>query len=215
MWANSEYTRVEWGKRLAIKRGCDLASWMQLYIRSNSNGDKSHHISLEKLKKWCGYSNGRIDHFRNNMEQALAELVRIGEIKEASIRNDDMVMFTRISDEKSKLITNLDSRTEHRDSNTEHRDSNTDHRDSNTDHRDSNTDHRDSNTDHRDSNTLNHRDSNTLNHRDSNTNHRDSNTNHRDSNTNHRDSNTNHRDSNTKALSKLLKIKKFLASFFL
>jgi TrfA protein len=167
MWANSEYTRVEWDKRLAIRHGNDLASWMQLYVRSNATNGKAHHIGLDKLKNWCGLSKMRLDHFRTGMRKSLSELLRIGEVEEATIRDDDMVIFSR--------------KIEHRDSNTlEHRDSNT------LEHRDSNT------LEHRDSNTLEHRDSNTLEHRDSNTNYRDSNTNYRDSNTNYRDSNTRH-----------------------
>jgi hypothetical protein len=201
MWANSEYTRIEWDKRLAIKRGGDLASWMQLYVRSNSTKGKPHYIGLDKLKNWCGLSNMRLDHFRTAMEKALQELIRVGEIGNNRLK-DDVVIFTRL--------------TEHRDSNTEHRDSNTSDRDSNTlEHRDSNTSDRDSNTlEHRDSNTLEHRDSNTLEHRDSNTlEHRDSNTSDRDSNTKNRDSNTKNRDSNTGGGRKLLKIKEFFRVF--
>jgi TrfA protein len=141
MWANSEYTRVKWEKRLAIKRGCDLASWMQLYIRSNSNTDKPHHISLEKLKKWCGLSNMRLRQYKVAMMRSLNELVRIGEIKDISIRRDGMVIFTRIADSNSNAP--------HRDSNAPHRDSNApDHRDSNALYRDSNALYRDSNAPH-------------------------------------------------------------------
>jgi hypothetical protein len=123
MWANSEYTRVEWEKRLAIKRGCDLASWMQLYVRSNSNSSGQNSISLEKLKEWCGLSKSRVDHFRNSMKQALAELVRIGEIKDACIRKD-MVVFSRIGN-KGDDIDVIYPLKQHRDSNTNYRDSNT------------------------------------------------------------------------------------------
>jgi hypothetical protein len=127
MWSNSGYTRVEWNKRLAIKHGSDLASWMQLYIRSNASNGKPHHISLHKLKIWCGRETSELRKFRNSMKRSLAELTRIGEIKDATIREDDMVKFSRIS--TSSIDQNLTLH--HRDSLPDHRDSLPgDHRDS-------------------------------------------------------------------------------------
>ncbi len=210
MWANSQYTQVEWSKRLAIKRGSDLASWLQIYIRSNASTGQPHHISLIKLREWCGLSNMRLRQYRVAMLGALSELVRIQEIKDAIIRKDDMVIFTRIKDR--------DSSAPHRDSNAPHRDSNAPKdRDSNAPDRDSNAPKdRDSNAPKdRDSNAPKDRDSNAPKDRDSNApKDRDSNAPDRDSNAFDRDSNALYRDSNAPPNFKSLILKAISRLFF-
>ena len=242
MWANSEYTLVEWEKRLAIKRGCELASWMQLYIRSNSNSDKPHHISLEKLKKWCGLPNMRLRQYKVAMMKSLNELVRIGEIKDVSIRKDGMVIFTRIADRGSiaphwgsiaprrgsiaphwgsiapnqgSIVPNQGSIAPNQGSIAPSQGSIVPNQGSIAPNQGSIAPHRDSNAPHRDSNAP-HRDSNAPGHRDSNApGHRDSNAPDRDSNAENRDSNAENRDSNAGHSSIYLNIKKFLSLFFL
>jgi hypothetical protein len=210
MWFNSEYTRVEWDKRLAIKQGGDLASWMQLYIRSNAVSKKSTNISLNNLKQWCGRNKSEKRKFRSAMKKALIELTRIGEIRDASIRkSDDMVIFTRISEYNLVKEYNRDSNAPVRDDTITDRDSLPGDRDSLPGDRDSLPGDRDSLPEDRDS-LPEDRDSLPDGDRDSKAGaDRDSKALDRDSKTKNRDSKALDRDSRTKWYLKLLKNKKF------
>lgn len=81
LFITQEYGYIELEKRRMLVKQVDLAKWLQSYIVSHAAGE--HKASVELLKKLSGYE-GRLRDFRNYLESALSELVRVRVLKEWS-----------------------------------------------------------------------------------------------------------------------------------
>ena len=82
LFSNNEFGYINWPKRMAIEKKIGLAKWLQSYISASNKGPQRHKFTT--IKNLCG-SKARINDFRVDAEEALKELVRVGEISNLSI----------------------------------------------------------------------------------------------------------------------------------
>ena len=71
LFQNQEYAFIDLVKRQQIVHRVGLAKWLQSYAATHEPG--RHRISVENLKKWCGY-NSPTRKFREALVEALGEL---------------------------------------------------------------------------------------------------------------------------------------------
>ena len=69
----NQFGYVDMEQRRQIEVG--LAKWLQCYAVSHAKGE--HRVSVENLQDWSGFT-GRTRQFRGNLQEALADLVRVG-----------------------------------------------------------------------------------------------------------------------------------------
>lgn len=74
LFSNHEYGRVDWAKRLSIRRGQDMAKALQRLLSASTDQPQRH--SLASLKGFTGYQ-GRERDFLRAVRRALDELVRV------------------------------------------------------------------------------------------------------------------------------------------
>ncbi|MGE6794011.1 hypothetical protein ACQKFS_18540 [Pseudomonas guineae] len=74
MFGNREYSLIDWGKRLQIRRGLDMAKTLQRLIATSS--DRVQRFALEGLRTQMTYG-GRLRDFRNSLGRAVCELERL------------------------------------------------------------------------------------------------------------------------------------------
>ncbi|WP_316659765.1 plasmid replication initiator TrfA [Ralstonia condita] len=95
LFANNEYAFVDLAKRQMIEHRVDLAKWLQSYASTHEPG--IHRVSVENLKKWCGYTSPT-RKFREALTEALGELERLKILINARLyREGQMVQWTRLS----------------------------------------------------------------------------------------------------------------------
>lgn len=82
LFSNNEFGYINWPNRMAIEKKVDLAKWLQSYISAHQKGAQRHRF--DTIKKLCGLK-ARINDFRVDVEEALKELVRVGEISSLQI----------------------------------------------------------------------------------------------------------------------------------
>ena len=93
LFQNQEYAFIDQVKRQQIAHRVGLAKWLQSYAATHETG--LHRISVENLKKWCGYSSPT-RKFRKALAEALAELERLNILTAVRFYKDDsMVQWTR------------------------------------------------------------------------------------------------------------------------
>jgi hypothetical protein len=63
-----------------------MAKWLQSYAASHERG--VHHISIAKLKEWCGYASP-MRKFREALGEALDELQRVGILESVEFFKED------------------------------------------------------------------------------------------------------------------------------
>lgn len=83
MFGNREYSLIDWGKRLQIRRGRDMAKTLQRLIATSS--DRVQRYALEGLKAQMTYG-GRMRDFHHSLCRAVSELERLEIITRASIQ---------------------------------------------------------------------------------------------------------------------------------
>lgn len=86
LFSNKEFGYINWNHRRAIKNKVNLSKWLQTYISAHQKGEQNHRI--DTIHKLCG-SNTRINDFRGDVEEALKELVRVGEIIRLKVTKDN------------------------------------------------------------------------------------------------------------------------------
>ncbi len=82
MYSNQEFARIDWEKRLAIKRGQDMAKTLQRLVATSA--DKVQRYGLDWLKDKLQYTSP-LRKFRVALRAALAELERVEVIAAAHI----------------------------------------------------------------------------------------------------------------------------------
>ncbi|MBU9210720.1 plasmid replication initiator TrfA [Burkholderia multivorans] len=82
MYSNQEFARIDWQKRLAIKRSQDMAKTLQRLVATSA--DKVQRYGLEWLKKKVHYTSA-LGKFQDSLSAALAELERVEIIAAAHI----------------------------------------------------------------------------------------------------------------------------------
>lgn len=96
-FANREYGLLDWGKRLQIERGQNLAKSLQRLI--STSADAVQRYSLEYLKDRARYS-GRVRDFRDALERAIRELERLEIIAggriEKSTKGKEQAVWTKL-----------------------------------------------------------------------------------------------------------------------
>ncbi|MCK9687355.1 plasmid replication initiator TrfA [Scleromatobacter humisilvae] len=75
MFSGTDYTMVDWSKRLQIAKRVDLAKWLQSFTCSHERGLQRWFVT--SLKDWSGYASP-VRKFREALLEALEELERIG-----------------------------------------------------------------------------------------------------------------------------------------
>ena len=75
MFSNREYSLIDWGKRMQIGRGQDMAKTLQRLVATSSN--LVQHYSLEWLKAKMEYASP-MRKFREALSDACTELTRLG-----------------------------------------------------------------------------------------------------------------------------------------
>lgn len=93
MFQNNEFALVDWEARLRIEKRVDMAKWLQNYVSTHEPG--VHRISIENLKKWCGYTSP-LNKFKDALEAAMRELERVGIISNAKIHANGTVSWVRL-----------------------------------------------------------------------------------------------------------------------
>ncbi|WP_175854730.1 plasmid replication initiator TrfA [Burkholderia anthina] len=97
LYGNHEFACIDWEKRLAIKRGQDMAKTLQRLAATSA--DKVQRHGLEWLKDKLQYTS-RIDKFRNSLRKAMDELERVGIIAsgrlEISTRGKEQVVWIKL-----------------------------------------------------------------------------------------------------------------------
>lgn len=93
LFQNQEFSLVDWEARFALEKRVDLAKWLQNYVSSQPPGP--HNIGVKLLKEWCGYTSP-INKFRTALSDAMSELERVGIIAGATIKPNDVVLWTRL-----------------------------------------------------------------------------------------------------------------------
>lgn len=94
LFQNNEYAFIDLAKRQQIAHRVDLAKWLQSYAATHEPG--LHRISIENLKKWCGYASP-VRKFREALAEALAELERLDVVTSVRFyREGEMVQWTRL-----------------------------------------------------------------------------------------------------------------------
>lgn len=93
LFQNNEYAFIDLSKRQQIAHRVDLAKWLQSYASTHEPG--LHRVSVENLKRWCGYASPT-RKFREALMEALAELERLEVVIGVSTyRDGEMVQWTR------------------------------------------------------------------------------------------------------------------------
>lgn len=82
MFGNREYSLIDWGKRMQIGRGQDMAKTLQRLVATSSNAVQ--HYALDILKDKMQYASP-IRKFKEALEAAVHELVRLEIIVKGSI----------------------------------------------------------------------------------------------------------------------------------
>ncbi|HIE1651607.1 TPA: plasmid replication initiator TrfA [Burkholderia cenocepacia] len=97
MYSNQEFARIDWEKRLAIKRGQDMAKTLQRFVATSA--DKVQRCGLDWLKEKLGYTSP-LRKFRSALCAALAELERVEVIAAAHIgtstRGSEQAVWTKL-----------------------------------------------------------------------------------------------------------------------
>lgn len=92
LFSRQEYGFIDMEARRQIRRGQELAKWLQNYVASHEEG-KTHTIDGRSLQQWSGTEGRARDFLTRAMPKALAELERLGLIQNARIRNDGKVTW--------------------------------------------------------------------------------------------------------------------------
>ena len=66
--------------------GIGLAKWLQCYAVSHAKGE--HRVSVQNLQDWSGFT-GRTRQFRANLQEALADLVRVAALESWEFYEED------------------------------------------------------------------------------------------------------------------------------
>ena len=93
LFGDVHFTRLLWEQRLALPSG--LATWLHGYLATHS---KPFPIKLATLQRGCGCATDNSHKFRQLTSTALAELMRVGFLKQGTIRGE--LIYT----EREKLI---------------------------------------------------------------------------------------------------------------
>lgn len=97
MYCNQEFSRIDWEKRLAIKRGQDMAKTLQRLVATSS--DTVQRYALDWLKDKLQYTSP-LRKFRIALRAALAELERVEIIAAGHItvstRGKEQAVWTRL-----------------------------------------------------------------------------------------------------------------------
>lgn len=80
-------------RRLQLKKRIDMAKWLQTFAVSHSKSEP-YTIQLEKLRQLCGLT-GRARDLRKSVQEALEELVRVGELEYGKVSDKDIVTWKR------------------------------------------------------------------------------------------------------------------------
>lgn len=89
LFQNQEYAFIDLIKRQQIANRVDLAKWMQSYAATHKPG--LHRVSVENLKRWCGYSSPT-RKFRGALSEALNELERLEILSRVQFYKDTMMV---------------------------------------------------------------------------------------------------------------------------
>ena len=93
LFQNDEFSFIDLRKRQQIAARVNMAKWLQSYAASHERG--VHHISIAKLKEWCGYASP-MRKFREALGEALDELQRVGILESVEFfKEDTMVKWVR------------------------------------------------------------------------------------------------------------------------
>ncbi|HQT04841.1 MAG: hypothetical protein B7X52_04220 [Thiotrichales bacterium 34-46-19] len=79
---------VDWERRFQLQKRVDLSKAIQLYASSNQRGRKRS-VDLDDLRQVVGYSSP-LHKFRVAVEDALAELERVGILENTWLKKDEM-----------------------------------------------------------------------------------------------------------------------------
>lgn len=83
---------VNMKRRLALETRVDVAKWIQAFAASHSK--EEYYINIAKLRELCAYESP-LRRFRKALQEALAELVRVGEFEYAYIDADDIAYWRK------------------------------------------------------------------------------------------------------------------------
>lgn len=95
MFGNREYSLIDWGKRMLIGRGLDMAKTLQRLVATSNESPQRY--ELEHLKAKMEYT-GRLRDFRCALTRAVAELERLdiiarGRIEGSTKGNPQLVLW--------------------------------------------------------------------------------------------------------------------------
>lgn len=96
LFGNNYYTRIEWEQRLALPDG--IATWLHGYFASHKN---NYAIFLDTIKQGAGITIKRKDHLKEQIEQALNALIRVGFLKRWAFEGEK-VRVVRANHEKGR-----------------------------------------------------------------------------------------------------------------
>lgn len=99
LFSNREFALIDWGKRLQIGRGQDMAKALQRLVATSS--DKVQRYSLDWLKNKMQYE-GRVRDFRGALERGVRELERLEIISTSKVERstkgkEQLVMWLDVS----------------------------------------------------------------------------------------------------------------------
>lgn len=97
LFGNNYYTRIEWEQRLALPDG--IATWLHGYFASHKN---NYAIFLDTIKQGAGITIKRKDHLKEQIEQALNALIRVGFLKRWEFIQGEKVHVVRMKHEKGR-----------------------------------------------------------------------------------------------------------------
>lgn len=83
LFANREFSLINWEKRMQISRQLNIAKALQRLISTDSN--KTQHYNLSLLKETFVYT-GRMNDFCASLKKNIDELIRVGIISSGEIR---------------------------------------------------------------------------------------------------------------------------------
>ena len=94
LFEDNTFTRIDWEQRHSL--GMDLAKWLHCYILSHQATAKNpHRIGLERLRELCGSETGELWKFRQQVKEAMDELLSAGVVSSWKISANNALEIVR------------------------------------------------------------------------------------------------------------------------
>ena len=95
-YGRTQWTQIDWQQRQALRRK-PLALWLHGFYATHA---KPYPLTVAYLHKLSGSQTKQLKHFKENLADALSELVTLGAIEAFEIRDD--LVYVRTVPSKSQ-----------------------------------------------------------------------------------------------------------------